>query len=540
MAATMQRGGGSASGKGRMWLAMGLAALVAISSGQAAAQDRQADAKAAPQSPPAIEVTGGEIRGARSPNNDRIYVFKGIPYAADTGGKNRFHAPRPVQPWSGVRDATHLGNRCPAPEFPPPPFMQEEGQDLDTSPMSEDCLYLNVWTPGLDGAKRPVMVWFHGGGFTSGSGGSFRYDGTNLAAYQNVVLVTTNHRLNIFGYLNLAGLGNDDYADAANVGVLDMVQSLQWVRDNIAKFGGDPDNVTIFGQSGGGAKVTTLMAVPAAHGLFEKVIAESGLESGPGAPPPDPHSALAKLGVSADHLEQLADLSTAEVMKAMGSGRWGPWADGKIIPVAPFNGQAPAVSADVPLMTGWTLTETTFFSGPVEPLDDAALHARVQQLASGDAAAADRMIAEYKSIYPEAPNNRLYLSMAADRMMGRRAIDVAGQKAAQGGAPVYVYHFVGKTEVRNLMSPHTIDIAYAFDNLPLSTRTNGAVTAGKQALADLVSTAWANFARTGVPSAPGLPAWKPYASERPALMVLGPAPHMIGGSQGVLKVLAKH
>ncbi len=514
----------------------GIAAAVfaaALGGAQAGAQGGSGAASA-----PVVEVTGGKIRGARSEFDNGVYVFKGVPYGADTGGKNRFHPPRPVEPWQGVRDATHLGNRCPGPEFPPPPFMQEEGQDLDQSPMSEDCLYLNVWTPALgDGGKRPVMVWFHGGGFSSGSGGSVRYDGTHLAAYQNVVLVTTNHRLNIFGYLNLANLGDPAYADAANVGVQDLVQSLRWVHDNIAKFGGDPNNVTIFGQSGGGAKVTTLMGVPEAKGLFDKVIAQSGLAAGRPAAPPDPHPVLAKLGVSPDHLDRLADLSTSQVMAAMGAAQWGPWADGKIIPKAPFAGEAPAPSADVPLMTGWTQTESTFFSGPVAPLTDAELHSRVARTLHGDDAAADKVIADYRSVYPEAPNNLLYLSIAADGMMGRRAIEVAQEKAAQPGAPVYVYHFRGMTEVRHLMAPHTIDIAYAFDNLALSTRTNGAVTAEKQALADIVSTAWANFARTGVPSAPGLPKWQAFTSNDEAIMVLGPKPHMIEGHVGLLKVM---
>ncbi len=519
-------------------IVIGFAALAfagALAAGDAAAQSAPGSAA------PVVEVTGGKVRGARSAYDSNVYVFKGIPYAADTGGKNRFHAPRPVQPWQGVRDATHLGDRCPAPDFPPPPFMQEEGQDLDQSPMSEDCLNLNVWTPALDdGGKRPVMVWFHGGGFSSGSGGSIRYDGTHLAAYQNVVLVTTNHRLNIFGYLNLADLGDPAYADAANVGIQDIVQSLRWVRDNIAKFGGDPNNVTIFGQSGGGAKVTTVMGVPEAKGLFGKVIAESGLAGGRPTPPPDPQPVLRKLGVSPDHLERLADLTTSQIMAAMGAAQWGPWTDGKIIPKQPFAGQAPAPSADVPLMTGWTQTETTFFSGPVAPLSDAELHARVARLLHGADSAADNLIAKYRKIYPEAPNNLLYLSISADGMMGRRAIEVAQEKAAQPGAPVYVYHFRGMTEVRHLMAPHTIDIAYAFDNLALSTRTNGAVTAEKQALADRVSTAWANFARTGVPSAPGLPKWTPFTSNHEAIMVLGPKPHMIEGHVGLLEVVGQH
>jgi len=244
------------------FLALGAALAFAVGAQGAQAQGESGEAG------PTVDVTGGKVRGARSEYDRAVYVFKGIPYGADTGGANRFHPPRPVAPWSGVREETKIGNRCPGRDFAPSQVMPEEALDLDSGPMSEDCLFLNVWTPALDGGKRPVMVWFHGGGFNSGSGGSLRYDGTRLVARQDVVLVTTNQRLGVFGYLNLAGLGNAEYADAANVGVLDMVQSLEWVRANIAKFGGDPNNVTIFGQSGGGSKVTRLMATPAAKGLF--------------------------------------------------------------------------------------------------------------------------------------------------------------------------------------------------------------------------------------------------------------------------------
>ena len=506
----------------------------------AAAVMASAGRDAAAQTAPVVDVTGGKVRGTTSPYDHDVFVFKGIPYAADTGGKNRFRPPQPVTPWTGVRDATHLGDRCPQPGYPPPPFMQEEGKDLDTSPMSENCLFLNVWTPAVnDGSKRPVMVWFHGGGFTSGSGGSFRYDGTNLASKHGVVLVTSNHRLNIFGYLDLADV-DKAYADASDVGVLDLVQALKWVHDNIAKFGGDPNNVTIFGQSGGGMKVTTLMATPAAKGLFQRAIAMSGYSTGPGrsraAAREAALEALKKLGVGED-LKGLADKSTDQILKAMQGEQWGPWVDGKVLPAAPFDGTAPAVSANVPLMLGWVLTETTFFQGPVGPLSEDALMARVEKMTRGDKAEAGKMIAEYKSVYPHAPNNQLYLSMAADRMMGRSALGVARQKAAQKGAPVYVYHFRGKTEVRDLISPHTIDIAYDFDNLKLSTRTNGAVTPAKQKLADIMSTAWTNFARTGVPSAPGLPTWRPYTPMHESIMVLGPHPRLISGSEGLLKIL---
>jgi para-nitrobenzyl esterase len=511
------------------FLALGAALAFAVWVQGAQAQGWSAEAG------PTVDVTGGKVRGARSEYDRAVYVFKGIPYGADTGGANRFHPPRPVTPWSGVRDATKIGNRCPGRDFAPSQVMPEEALDLDSGPTSEDCLFLNVWTPALDGGKRPVMVWFHGGGFNSGSGGSVRYDGTRLAARQDVVLVTTNHRLNVFGYLNLAGLGNAEYADAANVGVLDMVQSLEWVRANIAKFGGDPNNVTIFGQSAGGSKVTTLMATPAAKSLFSKVIAQSGFASAPAAFVPSPRETLNRLCVGND-LKALATLSTAAFTQVMGYWWW-PWADGKVIPAASLAGAGTPVSADVPMMMGWTQTESTF-SGPIDPLDDAALKERVAEIRGGEEAAT-REIAAYRSVYPGAPNNLLLLSMMSDDQVGRDAIDAARQKASLRAASAYVYHFRGMTEVRNLMSPHTLEIAYHFDNLGLSTRTNGQVTPEKQKLADTMSAAWANFARSGVPSAPGLPEWKPYTAEGAAIMVLGPQPQLIAGSEGLLKILGQ-
>lgn len=487
------------------------------------------------QQEPVVDVTGGQIRGTTSEYDDDVYVFKGIPYGADTGGENRFRPPQPVEPWSGVRAATELGDRCPQGGFPPPPFMQEEGEDMDDSPMSEDCLRLNVWTPAVnDGGRRPVMVWFHGGGYSSGSGGSIRYDGTRLAANQDVVLVTTNHRLNVFGYLNLQDV-SDEFSDVANPGLLDLVQSLEWIRDNITTFGGDPDNVTIFGQSGGGAKVTSLMAMPDAQGLFHRAIAQSGVQSGPIGPRPAASDVLETLGVS--DAGALAELETDEVMEAMDMGNWGPWVDGEVLPAAPFDGSAPAVSSDVPLLLGWTQTESTFFSGPVDALSDDELLARVTEELEGDESAAEALIADYRGVYPMAANNEIYLSIVSDRMFGREALEVARMKGAQEGAPAYLYHFRGMTEVRNLMSPHTIDIAYAFDNLELSTRTNGEVTPDKQALADLTSSAWAGFAQLGAPIASDMPLWKSYTPDSPALMVLDTEPELIEGSQGLLGVL---
>ena len=225
-----------------------------------------ASAARAQEAAPVAETAAGKIRGVVQ---EGVNVFKGVPYGASTTGKNRFMPARKPVPWPGVRDALHYGPSAP----------QGNGKTVarGVAPISEDCLVLNVWTRGLnDGVKRPVMVWIHGGGFATLSGSSPAYDGVNLAKRGDVVLITLNHRLNVFGFLDLADLAGDQYAQSGNVGMLDLVHALDWVRDNITNFGGDPNNVTIFGESGGGRKVSTLLAMPAAKGLFHRAIIESG------------------------------------------------------------------------------------------------------------------------------------------------------------------------------------------------------------------------------------------------------------------------
>ncbi len=222
-----------------------------------------------------VETNCGKIRGTA---DNGVNVFKGIPYAESPEGDGRFRAPRQLKPWTGVRDAFEFGNRAMQDDnaFGLNPALVKLFAGRALPPMSENCLVLNVWTPAVnDGRKRPVMFWCHGGAFISGSGDSPWYDGTNLCRRGDVVVVTINHRLGAFGYLHLGEFG-EEFAASGNAGMLDIVAALQWVRDNIAAFGGDAGNVTIFGESGGGAKVSVLMAMPAAHGLFHKAIIQSG------------------------------------------------------------------------------------------------------------------------------------------------------------------------------------------------------------------------------------------------------------------------
>ena len=316
---------------GRFLAACSLA--VVLSGGASLAQDAMT-----------VGTINGNVKGTASPTNSDVLVFKGLRYGADMGGPNRFKPPLPVEPWQDVQDASAYGNRCFGQGYPPI-LMQEEGADLDTSAMSEDCLFLNLWTPGLDDGKRPVMVWLHGGGFTSGSGGSVRYDGTNLASKKDVILVTVNHRLGGLGFMDLSAVGGDAYAQSADAGLLDIVQALQWVHDNIDKFGGDPSNVTIFGESGGGSKVTALMSMPAAKGLFSQVIAESGITIS--AIPADKAQATAKAAMEAlgaDSLDALMQADAESVATAAGS--WGATI-GAAMPRSPLAPEADPAGADI-------------------------------------------------------------------------------------------------------------------------------------------------------------------------------------------------
>jgi len=287
---------------------------------------------------PVAKTTGGEVRGLTT---GKVHAFKGIPYGESTAITGRFLPPAKVRPWSGVRDAMELGNR--APQIRGNPLIPEYGTMEKTGPMSEDCLNVNVWTRGLrDGKKRPVMVWLHGGGYINGSNGVTVNDGVNLVDKFDVVTVNVNHRLNIFGFLHVAGIGGPELADASNVGMRDIVLALEWVRDNIENFGGDPGNVTIFGQSGGGGKVSTLLGMPSAQGLFHKAIAMSGsAASGISAETAtrQARQVLAKLNAKsvADLKKAPMDALLAITVGEGNVGGFGPVTDGRSLPAVPFD-----------------------------------------------------------------------------------------------------------------------------------------------------------------------------------------------------------
>ena len=480
-----------------------------------------ANAVRAGEAGPVLDTSAGRVLGYA---NGEIKVFKGIPYGADTSGAGRFMPPRKPMPWTGVRRSVDLGNR--APQNPTPDLMPEEAAMLPSEPMSEDCLRLNVWTPALsDGRKRPIMVWFHGGGFTTGSGGSPRNDGSRLCARHDVVVVTVNHRLNVFGFLHL---GEGRFADAGNVGMLDCIAALEWVRDNAAAIGGDAGNVTIFGESGGARKVSTLMAMPAARGLFHRVIAESGVALRVNTAAAATRTAdlvLRHLGIARTQLDQLQAVPQQRLLDAIAAIAeplsFMPVADGRALKGQPFDPAAPDISADVPMMVGSNTTEITFRAEtPLDPIDEAALKSKLKGYTRAADADIDALIALYRRTRPQAPNHYLYQLIASDWWLTADVALQAERKAALGRAKAFVYHFAKTTPVRGgkLNSPHTLEIAYAFDTVDIS-----AVVTGKgperQALADRMSAAWTAFARTGDPSTPALP-WPAYSAAKRSVMVL--------------------
>jgi len=487
-----------------------------------------------PVSGATVSTTCGKVRGTLQ---DKVHAFKGVPYAASTAGSNRFRPPATREPWTEVRDCFELGLRAPqlASSFHgqvPPEF---EPMDRN-EPMGEDCLVLNIWSAGLGQShKHPVMVWLHGGGYTSGSGGFLCYDGANLAKKHDLVVVTLNHRLTAFGYLYLAGMGGEKYANSSNLGNLDIIRALEWIRDNISAFGGDPSNVTIFGQSGGGAKVSSLMAMPEAKGLFHRAIVQSGAAvrgMSRDAANKSTEMYLAKLNLKPNELDRLQTLSVDELLAPTAGAApvpgapgiaFGPVVDGKTLPGNPFDPVAPEISADIPLLIGTVETEVTFFPGQIlDPMDDVTFHTHVKQmLRTASDEQVDRLIAAYRAGRPTQSNTDLYLAMASDATFRAGVVTEAERKADQAKAPVYQYYFTWRSPVREgkLRSFHTVEIPFVFDNVDLAKSMLGSGE-DRYGLEDKISSAWVAFARTGDPNTKLTPHWEPFDTKKRAVMVI--------------------
>jgi para-nitrobenzyl esterase len=485
-----------------------------------------------------VEITHGKMRGIRTGG---VNIFKGIPYAGRISGDRRFRRPAPLEPWKGIRDAIRLGT--PAMQSPKTVYGIDEPQP------GEDCLFLNIWTPANDNKKRPVMFYNHGGGFSTGSGGSTGQDGANLARFFDVVVVETNHRLNIFGYLYLGDVAGEDYKTSGNNGMLDIVDGLKWVNQNIAEFGGNPDNVMICGESGGGAKTSCLYAMPSAAEYFNK----ASIESGPGVMMTPVETAIEttnllfkELNISHKDWRKLLELpaeklfaiqpqliATAAITAAKtssaqprgigssGIGGFSPVVDGNVLPGHPFSPVAPAISKNKPLMIGWNEDEYTFFataSGDVSGCqlnDFDALQKKLEPKFGGNIG---KIMETYRLSRPDASPSALFIEIMSVTFMGLGSIEIAEKKTKQNAAPVYLYNFGFKSglKVPNTDFPmgtaHAMDIGFKFNNV--RPEMPGQYLAGDRPERFKASLNfagfWGSFARTGKPGVKDQPEWPPY------------------------------
>ena len=503
-----------------------------------------------------VETTGGRVRGAMV---EGITAFKAIPYAAPPVGPLRFLPPRPLDPWAGIRDATQYAGHAPQAGLRAAtrPELETFSGPPDASPESEDCLTLHVWTPRIDGARRPVMVWLHGGAFSTGSANSERLRGSRLAKRGDVVVVAVNHRLNIFGHLDLSNVGGGEFVHSGNAGTLDMIAALQWVRDNAAAFGGDPGNVTIFGESGGGGKVSTLLTMPAAEGLFHKGI----IQSGAAVRHRTKERALAltelvlkELGISSGAIDQLRTLPVARLLaaikpaeKALGPSPYrlfdrypfGPVVDGDVLPRHPSDPDAPDIMLNIPVLIGDMKDENAHFLAPDDlvwnrTLTEAQMVVRVRAIAGPHT---DRVVETYRKLYPDAsPADRL-ISTTTDSNFRIRSLVLAQRRAAKATAPVFMYSFDWETPVHGgkMKAPHAMDVPFTFDTIDLTNATDGSETAKR--LAAAMSGVWAAFARNGVPDHPLIPHWPAYRTPERATLVLDSTCRVVNDLRGETRAL---
>ncbi len=474
-----------------------------------------------------VETAYGKLRGVRV---DGVNTFKGIPYGGTVSGERRFRRPAKLEPWTGTREALQLGT----------PTMQLPRRG-EPDP-AEDCLFLNVWTPANDNKKRPVMFYSHGGGYVTGSGGAGGQDGANLARFFDVVVVQTNHRLGLLGFLYLDEIAGSDYAGSGNMGVLDITAGLRWVNENIEEFGGDPNNVMIFGESGGGGKTSCIYAMPEAAPYFNK----ASIESGPGVrmltqelAAETTERVLQELNISKNNWRKLLDVPADKLLEVQNKFMFippfqekigmpnmigfGPVVDGNVLPNHPFDPTAPNISKDKPLMTGWNEDEYIFFIMQNQETD--SLKIGFDELPGkfepnfGDDTS--KIIEAYRKALPNATAPEIYVAVQSINMMGIGSVEIAETKAKENGAPVYLYNFGYKSDRTipgtdfPMGTPHAMDISYKFNNVQPPKEGEQPSMFGDNSpescqASHNMAELWTNFAKTGIPSAEGAPEWPEY------------------------------
>jgi para-nitrobenzyl esterase len=454
------------------------------------------------------KTNAGEVRGRRQ---GATVCFRGIPYGATTAAERRWLAPSPAPAWVGVLDAMNDGAPCPQPTFQVPGTGNSMALTTTGTPPGEGCLSLNVWTPGTDGDRRPVMVWLHGGGYGVGAGTQPLYDGERLATRGDTVVVCVNHRIGPLGYLHLDELGGERFHGSGNAGNLDLVLALEWVRDNIAAFGGDPGNVTIFGESGGGRKVTKMLAMPSARGLFHRAIIQSGAQ--PYAMTAEQGTEVARALMEKLGVGDVAGLQAASCEELLGGtfGRYGPVVDGDALPSHPIEIIAAGAAADVPVIVGTTEHEAAFGMAPGQ--DDAKIRARLQERLGADVAA--KVLPVYEAERPDIPAELLAIASLTDRDRRLPAVRTADALVAANASNVYMYVFAYPGAHPKGYAPHGCDVAYTFDRLA----TDRPQDLEARHVADQLCDAWLAFARTGDPNHAGMATWAPYDTGRRATLL---------------------
>lgn len=485
------------------------------------------------------ETRFGKIRGQRI---DGVNIFKGVPYGGKVSGERRFRRPDAVDPWTGVKDTLALGA---------PAIQNPRRGEPDPS---EDCLFLNVWTPANDGRKRAVMFYSHGGGYVGGSGGLGGQDGANLARNFDVVVVQTNHRLGLMGFLYLDEIGGEDYAGSGNMGVADIALGLKWVNENIANFGGDPNNVMIFGESGGGAKTSCLYTMPEAAPYFNKC----SIESGPGVRMLSTDRAarttahvLKELGLSESNWRKILEVPASTLLEIQSKiptvppfqpkdglkdqepiWGFGPVVDGVVLPHHPFDPKATETSRNKPLLVGWNEDEHTFFAWQQKDIGPFSMNfdGIRERLSTEFGANTDQLIDTYRKVRPDASAPDIYVAIKSINLMGLGSIEIAEKKFLQQGAPVYLYNFGYKSNMKipdteyEMGTPHAMDISFKFNN-EVPPKEGGTPRMGfggskpdRFQASHNFAELWTNFAKTGIPSADNVPEWPAFNLTQRATM----------------------